>query len=204
MSRLDNDDRRILLEIARRAIAQGVAKREPIAADAAFAAEIEARGVLSEPASAFVTLRHGKRLRGCIGRLDSNEPLARVVALAAKSAAMEDPRFEPMRAEELIGLDIEISVLSAFEEVAPAQVRAGIHGLMIERGARRGLLLPQVASEFNWSAERFLDETCAKAGLPTDAWREAGTRVWVFTAEVFSERDLPEMKSGADSYAAPQ
>ena len=182
-ARLDSGQRKILLDIARRAIAQGVAKREPLEVDVPA-------GALSEPAGAFVTLRRGKRLRGCIGRLESGEPLARVVVLAAVSSALEDPRFDAMRPEELSDIEIEISVLSTFEPIAPEQVRTGVHGLMIQRGSNRGLLLPQVAAEYSWNAERFLEETCSKARLPRDAWRDAETRIFAFTAEVFSDRDF--------------
>jgi len=200
-ARLDSGQRKILLDIARRAIAQGVAKRETLEVDVPA-------GALGEPAGAFVTLRRGKRLRGCIGRLESGEPLARVVALAAVSSALEDPRFEATRPEELSDLEIEISVLSVFEAIAPADVRPGFHGLMIQRGSNRGLLLPQVAAEYNWNAERFLEETCSKAGLPGDAWRDSETRVFAFTAEVFSDRDFvenktAENKNGANSASAP-
>ena len=205
-ARLDSGQRQTLLDIARRAIAQGVAKREPLEVDVPA-------GALGEPAGAFVTLRRGKRLRGCIGRLASGEPLARVVALAAVSSALEDPRFEATRPEELSDLEIEISILSVFEAIAPADVRPGIHGLMIQRGSNRGLLLPQVAAEYNWNAERFLEETCSKAGLPRDAWRDSETRIFAFTAEVFSDRDFVESKTvenkteenknGANSTSAP-
>ena len=188
-ARLDNGQRQTLLEIARRAIAQGVARREPLEVDASA-------GALGEPAGAFVTLRRGKKLRGCIGRLASGEPLARVVALAAVASAFEDPRFEAIRPEELFEIEIEISVLSAFEPIAAAQVRPGLHGLSIHRGSYRGLLLPQVAVEYNWNAERFLEETCFKAGLARDAWRDGETRIFAFTAEVFSERDFVEIKNG--------
>ena len=184
-ARLDSGQRKILLDIARRAIAQGVAKREPLEVDVPA-------GALGEPAGAFVTLRRGKRLRGCIGRLESGEPLARVVALAAVSSALEDPRFEATRPEELSDLEIEISVLSVFEAIAPVDVRPGVHGLMIQRGGNRGLLLPQVAAEYKWNAERFLEETCSKAGLPRDAWRDSETRIFAFTAEVFSDRDFAQ------------
>ncbi len=195
--RFDSGQRQTLLEIARRAISEAVAKRAPLEVDMPA-------GALSEPAGAFVTLRRGKRLRGCIGRLASGEPLASVVTLAAVSSALEDPRFEAMRPEELGDLEIEISVLSAFEQAAADQVRPGVHGLLIQRGSCRGLLLPQVAAEYKWNTERFLEETCSKAGLPRDAWREAETRIFVFTAEVFSDRDFAQNKNGAESKSAPQ
>jgi len=197
MSRLDSGDRRTLLEIARRAITQGVATSKALELDAPT-------GALSEPAGAFVTLRRERQLRGCIGRLVSNEPLAQVVAYAARSAALEDPRFEPVRGEEVAALEIEISVLSPFEEVTAVQVIAGTHGLMVQRGLFRGLLLPQVAAEYHWNAQRFLEETCTKAGLPRDAWRDPDTHIFAFTAEIFSERDIAEIKNGAESHSAPQ
>ncbi|HXW18563.1 MAG TPA: AmmeMemoRadiSam system protein A [Candidatus Acidoferrales bacterium] len=197
MCRLDSGERRFLLDVARRTITHGLAARE--------LPQIQPPpGALSEPASAFVTLWRGKALRGCIGRLISHEPLAQVVALAAISAAMHDPRFGAVRAEELCSLDIEISVLSPFEDIAAADVRVGVHGLMIVRGPFRGLLLPQVALEYRWSATRFLEETCVKAGLPRDAWRDSETQISAFTAEVFAERESAENKSGADEIAAPQ
>jgi len=196
MSRLDNGERRTLLDIAHRAIANAVAKRGLI--------EVEAySGGLKEPAGAFVTLRRGKRLRGCIGRFASDEPLARAVALTAVASALEDPRFEPLRADEVSDLEIEISVLSPFQQVIPEEVRVGVHGLMIQSGGCRGLLLPQVAVEYKWSAERFLEETCSKAGLPRDAWRDPETRIYAFSAEVFSDRDVGENKSGASGSPAP-
>ena len=152
-----------------------------------------------------MTLRRGKHLRGCIGHLDSGpSSLVMAVAWAATSAALEDPRFEPVRPEEVAELTIEISVLTPFEEIAPDKIVPGTHGLVIQQGNRRGLLLPQVATEHRLSRERFLEETCAKAGLPRDAWRDAATRVFAFTAEVFSEEEYPEKKSGANKMSAPQ
>jgi uncharacterized protein (TIGR00296 family) len=124
--------------------------------------------------------------------------------MAAISAAMHDPRFDAVRAEEVAALDIEISVLSPFENIAALDVRVGIHGLMIVRGPFRGLLLPQVAMEYRWSATRFLEETCVKAGLPRDAWRDSETQISAFTAEVFAEHESAENKSGADEIAAPR
>ncbi|MFZ0878288.1 MAG: AmmeMemoRadiSam system protein A [Candidatus Acidiferrales bacterium] len=183
MPPLGSDDRRTLLEIARRAVTLAIQKRERLRVDIP-------PGILSEPAGAFVTLQRHKRLRGCIGRLAPSEPLAQVVADSAMSAALEDPRFEPLRPEELADVEIEISVLSKFAPIAREEVQPGTHGLVIQRGNLRGLLLPQVASEYNWSRERFLEETCVKAGLPRDAWRDGATQISGFTAEVFSEEDF--------------
>jgi AmmeMemoRadiSam system protein A len=133
-----------------------------------------------------VTLRKGKRLRGCIGYVEALKPLYSTVRECAVAAALQDPRFDPLSPEELPGLRIEISVLSPLEDIQPEQVAVGRHGLLISQGLRRGLLLPQVPLEWNWDREHFLEETCMKAGLPPDAWRE-GARIQAFTAQVFEE-----------------
>jgi AmmeMemoRadiSam system protein A len=106
----------------------------------------------------------------------------------ALRAAFEDPRFAPLSEEELPDCRIEISVLTAPEPVAsPDEVEIGRHGLIFELGPRRGLLLPQVATEWGFDAERFLDEVSRKAGLPPGAWRRPEAKLWTFQAEVFSE-----------------
>jgi AmmeMemoRadiSam system protein A len=113
------------------------------------------------------------------------------VTYCARAAALDDPRFQPVRPEEVPEIDIEISVLSDPEDIAPFQIEAriepGRHGLIVTRGAQRGLLLPQVAAEFRWSAQRFLEETCAKGGIEPATWKDPATRIQAFTAEVFSE-----------------
>jgi AmmeMemoRadiSam system protein A len=149
---------------------------------------------LREPRGAFVSL-HAKAshaLRGCIGYVEPTLPLIDVVARVAESAAFEDPRFPPLVARELPGIHIEISVLSVPEEIRLEDIEVGVHGLIVERGPRRGLLLPQVALEYGWGREDLLDHTCRKAGLPAAAWREPGTRVLAFSAEVFGEATAPE------------
>jgi uncharacterized protein (TIGR00296 family) len=102
------------------------------------------------------------------------------------AAALHDPRFSPVSAKELSALRLEISVLSPLEDIAPEQVEVGRHGLLVSRGGQRGLLLPQVAVEWEWDGEHFLAETCLKAGLPPDAWQH-GARIQAFTAQVFKE-----------------
>ena len=137
---------------------------------------------------AFVTLHKGVELRGCIGRLTPRDPLFLTVQQCAISAAREDSRFLPVKSEELPDLSIEISVLAPSLTIRdPLQVIVGEHGLMISRRERRGLLLPQVATENCWDRATFLAQTCRKAGLPEDAWRDPATRVEIFTAYVFSE-----------------
>jgi len=184
MSCLDNRAKQVLLEIARKALRVAAERREPLE-------ELSQDVAQGESTGAFVTLRKRGRLRGCIGQIGTGRPLAEVVAHSAKSAALEDPRFHPVEPDEVLGIEIEISVLSAFEDIAPEKIEAGRHGLMVSRGWQRGLLLPQVAAEFRWTAARFLEEACVKAGLDRDAWREPGTRVQGFTAEVFSEAEFP-------------
>ena len=144
----------------------------------------------AECCGAFVTLHKGEHLRGCIGHIEALKPLPQTVRECAVAAALYDPRFDPVTPDELPDLRIEISVLSPFGEIAPEQVEVGLHGLLISRGARRGLLLPQVAVEWEWDRERFLSETCRKAGLDGDAWQH-GAKIQAFTAQVFAEPAVP-------------
>jgi AmmeMemoRadiSam system protein A len=141
---------------------------------------------LREPAAAFVTLYHDDRLRGCVGCLQPDKPLYLSVADAAVAAALQDPRFPPVAPEEVPSLKLEVSILSPFFPIQPEAVEPGVHGLMVTLGFRRGLLLPKVAVETGWDRERFLQETCLKAGLPRDAWKQ-GARLEAFTAFAFAE-----------------
>lgn len=141
---------------------------------------------LAEQRGAFTTLHlHGK-LRGCIGYVFPTQSLYRTVAETARAAAFDDPRFQPVELEEARRLKIEISVLSLLQPAAPEQIVVGKHGLVVQHGGRRGLLLPQVPVEWDWDRETFLAQTCLKAGLPPDAWKR-GAELQVFTAEVFGE-----------------
>jgi AmmeMemoRadiSam system protein A len=136
----------------------------------------------------FVTLRKKGELRGCIGTIAPTGDLTRCVSEYALRAALEDPRFAPLTAEELPLCGIEISVLSSPRAIeGPGEIEIGRDGLILELRGRRGLLLPQVAEEWGFDAARFLAEVARKAGLPPEAWRDAGARVWAFRAEVFSE-----------------
>lgn len=174
------EDRQRLLALARRAIEARVRHQPAPAPDRG--------GALEWPRGAFVTIHCQGDLRGCLGRLDPDEPLAATVAHLAASVSDSDPRFEPVRLSELDNLDVEISVLTPEREVTSiADVEIGRHGLIVEQGGRRGLLLPQVAAEYGWDAEVFVAHTCLKAGLPADAWRH-GARILVFEAQVFGER----------------
>jgi AmmeMemoRadiSam system protein A len=145
-------------------------------------------GLLQEVA-AFVTLRRRDgELRGCIGRVEVSQPLYRTVQECVISAAVNDFRFPPVTAAELDDILVEISALSPFRPIhSPEEVQVGRHGLLIRKDARVGLLLPQVASDRNWSREEFLQAICLKAGLPSNAWRDAD--LYVFSAEVFEEEN---------------
>jgi hypothetical protein len=135
---------------------------------------------------AFVTLKRGGQLRGCIGHLQGTKPLHQTVWDMARSAAFKDPRFPPVRLEEINDLSTEISILGPIEPCPdPSQIEIGRHGLIVKRGVQQGLLLPQVATEWGWDREQFLEQTCLKAGLGPTAWREPGTEVLWFEAEVF-------------------
>jgi AmmeMemoRadiSam system protein A len=183
MSLLGNREKQLLLELARRAVTVAAERRE-------FLEALPEETNLEQSGGAFVTLHHRGRLRGCIGQVTSTGSLIQIVAYSAKAAALEDPRFPPVRPDELAELEIELSVLSLLAEIAPERIEAGKHGLIVSRGVQRGVLLPQVASQYRWTAERFLAETCVKAGFERDAWKDLGTRIYAFTAEVFSESDF--------------
>src|SRR5262249_21657913 len=130
-------------------------------------------------------------LRGCIGHIEADRPLAHVVAQCAVSACSTDPRFPPVSVRELNEIDIELSLLGPLEAItSPDQIEIGRHGLVVERDRHRGLLLPQVATEWKWDAPTFLAQTCRKAGLAPDAWKQ-GAAIWRFEAEVFGDATAP-------------
>jgi AmmeMemoRadiSam system protein A len=181
MSRLSNDDWLTLVEIARRAISCAVVEKRVLDFPPLSAA-------LSEPSGAFVTLHHGGQLRGCVGQVENPGPLADVVARSAINAALHDSRFPPVTAGEIADLEIEISVLTMPQRIQPEEIIGGRHGLIVLRGPQKGLLLPQVATERGWSGQRLLEETCVKAGLARDAWRDPATQVFGFTAEIYPEK----------------
>jgi AmmeMemoRadiSam system protein A len=145
---------------------------------------------LKRPAGAFVSLHSGKGgdLRGCIGTIHAVAPLVQSVASNAVNAATRDPRFYPVHRDELPSLHIEISIMSPIEMLASIEeLVIGRDGLIVSRGSRAGLLLPQVATDYGWDRETFLRHTCLKAGLPDDAWRSPECRIERFSAEVFGE-----------------
>jgi AmmeMemoRadiSam system protein A len=180
----DAGDRAALLQIARHAIDAHVNGGPERAAPQVAAG---AGGLASRFGGAFVTIHHRGELRGCVGHIDADQPLAQIVAQCAVSACSADPRFAPVGRGELADIDVELSLLGPLEPIAgPGDIEVGRHGLLVARDGRRGLLLPQVATEWKWDALTFLAQTCRKAGLPHDAWK-SGATVWRFEAEVFGE-----------------
>ena len=187
---LDAEGRQ-LLEIARRSIASCVTGegRYDAATDPDFPGFSEN---LESPCGAFVTVRKGDHLRGCIGLIEAVKPLWQTAQNMAVAAAAEDPRFTPVKPDELNDLHIEISVLSPLEEVGSLkQIEVGRHGILIKKGFHSGLLLPQVATEHNWELEEFLRNACYKAGLNPEAWKkhrkDPEMRIFAFTAQLFDE-----------------
>jgi len=176
---LAEPEQQLLLRIAREAVVEAVRT--------GALTEIEKpAGAPEGKCGAFVTLHKRDNLRGCVGYIESGKPLYQTVRECALAAALHDTRFDPVEPEELPLLHLEISVLSPLEDIRPEQVEVGRHGLLISMGFQRGLLLPQVAVEWKWDAERFLRETCSKAGLPGNAWQQ-GARIQAFSAQIFSE-----------------
>jgi AmmeMemoRadiSam system protein A len=177
------DDQERLLAIARRSLDARVrGLGEPL---------LDSGTPLDARRGAFVSIHRGRQLRGCLGRLDSNWAICRVIARLAQQLSDSDPRFDPVRIDELTQLHIEISILTPGCEVrAVGDIEIGRHGLIVEKGFHRGLLLPQVATQYGWDAAAFLEHTSLKAGLGRDEWRDG--RVMSFEAQVFAEpgRDL--------------
>jgi AmmeMemoRadiSam system protein A len=174
----------LLLSVARRALEARVAgSRAP---------DVPCTGPLALRCGAFVSIHCGDDLRGCLGRLTVDSPLGKTLVHLGGAVADSDPRFPPVTPRELPSLHIEISLLTPERPIASLdEIEVGRHGLVVQHGRARGLLLPQVASEREWDRETFLEHTCIKAGLHRDAWRGGGARILVFEARVFSEDGRP-------------
>ncbi|MCX7661161.1 MAG: AmmeMemoRadiSam system protein B, partial [Candidatus Omnitrophica bacterium] len=181
---LNKEQRKRLLEIARQSIKTYLETGKKLEVK-------EADPLLNKEMGAFVTLHKYGELRGCIGNLVADKPLYLIVRDMAIESATADPRFAPLRLEELEEVDIEISVLSPLQRIYDIdKIELGKHGVLIKKGWRSGVFLPQVATETGWSKEEFLSNLCAhKAGLSPLAWKDKSTEIYIFTAEVFSERD---------------
>ena len=179
---MNEAQKEILLKTARDTV-EAVITRKPIPEPESDDPDLNAH------CGCFVTLKNQDRLRGCIGQFTSEVPLIELVVEMAKASATGDPRFfaDPITADELEQLDIEISVLSPLKLTPePLDLRLGVDGIYIKRGGASGCFLPQVATETGWSKEEFLSYCCAhKAGLPPDAWKDPKTEVYLFTADVF-------------------
>ena len=142
--------------------------------------------ILKENRGAFVTIQKKGQLRGCIGFIKGYEPLHKTVEKMAAEAAFRDPRFPPVKEKELPELDIEISVLTPLRKISDVnEIEVGKHGIYIIKGGWSGLLLPQVATEYGWNRQTFLEHTCQKAGLPPNAWKEKDTEIYIFSADIF-------------------
>ncbi len=186
---LNEEQQRELLRAARRSIASGLRNEPlPLLGDEAF---------LKFERGLFVSLHCAGRLRGCLGRFEAGgAPLGELVPVMAREAAAHDPRFSPVQEMELAGIDLEVSVLTPMRRIEdPGQVEPGRHGLYItgyDRFGRQrsGTLLPQVAAEHGWDRETFLQQTCNKAGLDLDVWRDSRTELFVYEAQVFGEKTL--------------
>ncbi len=145
---------------------------------------------LNEERGVFVTLHKKGALRGCLGNFTPDLPLYKMVPQMAISSATQDPRFPPVMQSELKDIDIEISVLSPLRKIKDvSKIEVGKHGIYIIKGYFRGTLLPQVATEYGWDRETFLENSCLKAGLPKDAWKE-GADIYIYSAQVFGEKDI--------------
>ncbi|TFH01803.1 MAG: AmmeMemoRadiSam system protein A [Calditrichales bacterium] len=179
---LSENERDFLLGLARKKISSTV-NNHPFKSPTLFSES------LKQNCGAFVTLTRKGHLRGCIGYVTGVKPLQQAVEEMATAAAFEDPRFPPVQEKELNDLQIEISVLSPLKKITDInEITVGTHGLIISNGYRQGLLLPQVAVEYNWDRKTFLEETCHKAGLHSHAWQEDSTEIEIFSAVIFSER----------------
>jgi uncharacterized protein len=173
-------DEKPLLSLARQALEARVAGERP--------PQVVCIGPLALRCGAFVSIHNGDQLRGCLGRLSPSSPLGTTLVYLGAALADSDPRFPPVSPDELPLLRMEISLLTPERAVASVdEITIGQHGVIVEHGRSRGLLLPQVAPEFGWDRETFLEQACLKAGLPRDAWRTSG-RVLVFEARIFAER----------------
>ena len=177
---LTKDEQQQLLKIARDTIVSYVTS-------GSFSPVENASDGLNVTSGCFVTIKQHGKLRGCIGNFVSDQPLHKLVQEMALSAATRDPRFYPMKPDDLANFELDISVLSPLRKIDDVnEIQVGVHGIYIIKNSSRGVLLPQVATEYGWDRETFLKQTCLKAGLPEDAWK-MGCDIYIFSALVFGE-----------------
>jgi hypothetical protein len=181
---LSDSERKTLLALAKASLEAAVIGKK------LDVSKFDLTDALKEKRGAFVTLTEGGELRGCIGYVKAIKPLYESVAENAVNAALHDPRFAPVGAAELRNIGIEISAMSPLEQITDiSKIEVGKHGIMITKGFYSGLLLPQVATEYGWNREEFLTQTCRKAGLPSDAWKDPVTKIEIFSADVFGKKE---------------
>jgi uncharacterized protein len=178
---LTENERQTLLKLAKDTVASRLTGREapppPVKPE-----------IMQEKRGAFVCVKKRGNLRGCIGYVQAVKPLGAAISEMAEAAAFQDPRFPPLRQNEFDELTFELSILSPLKQIADTnEIEVGTHGLYIVRDFHSGLLLPQVATECGWDRKTFLEQTCCKAGLPPDAWRDPDTRIYAFSADVFGD-----------------
>ncbi|MCD6186556.1 MAG: AmmeMemoRadiSam system protein A [Desulfuromusa sp.] len=143
---------------------------------------------LNQQSGCFVTIKQNGQLRGCIGNFQSQQPLFQEVATMAVAAASQDPRFQPMSRDELDNFSLEITVLSPLEKIDDTnRIEVGTHGIYIIKGHNRGVLLPQVATEYSWDRETFLRQTCLKAGLSENSWQLPDADIYIFSGQIIHE-----------------
>lgn len=177
---LTKKEQKALLKIARQTVVGYVTNRT-------VPAIASASPGLNLHSGCFVTVKQKGELRGCIGNFVSDQALYLLVQEMAVSAATRDPRFYPMKVDDLADFMLDISVLSSLEKAASVEeIKVGKHGIYIVKGSYRGVLLPQVATEYGWNRDQFLQHTCIKAGLPQDAWK-GECDIFIFSAQVFRE-----------------
>lgn len=184
MLSLSEAERRSALQLARTAVVETVSRRK-------LPDRIPSDGIFAERRGVFVTLHLRGRLQGCIGVVEPDEPLGVAIVRCAARSALEDPRFAPVRADQLGDLTIEISLLSQPAPISAEAIEIGRHGLLVVLHAQRGLLLPQVAIEHHLTREQFLEEACRKAGMRREAWRDLEARLFGFTCEILSDHQQP-------------
>jgi MEMO1 family protein len=180
---LNGHEKNELLALARKSVEYAVREKKP------YEPTASASEVLNQERGAFVTLRKSGELRGCIGYTSAAKPLYMTVRDTATFAALRDTRFQPVAASELAQIDYEVSVLSPLRRVLDVrQIKVGQHGLLMKNGAKEGILLPQVPVDEKWDRQRFLEETCMKAGMHSACWKDENTDIFMFTAVVFGEK----------------
>jgi AmmeMemoRadiSam system protein A len=176
---ISDDDQTLLLAVARQALEARVY--------GLGVPEVTCIGPLAVRCGAFVSIHHGGNLRGCLGRLSADAPIGNTLAHLGAAVADSDPRFAPVTALELSNLQLEISLMTPERPITSIEeIVVGRHGLIVEQGRARGVLLPQVAVEHGWAREDFVEHACLKAGLPGNAWQR-GARIEIFEAQVFAE-----------------